>query len=129
VTSPLTRRLDDGIPVILPVAKLLLLTPCQEQGSVGLVSRFGQFYKAVDPGLVRVNVCTESVRVVGKCGSNDLGFPGCRSPLSRPHPLLRTRDHYVLVVKTMTGPGHPPLALPYGSTAVTQVSPSPSPSR
>ncbi|RSH89456.1 hypothetical protein EHS25_002005 [Saitozyma podzolica] len=35
-----------------------------EQGSVGLVSRFGQFYKAVDPGLVRVNVCTESVRVV-----------------------------------------------------------------
>jgi regulator of protease activity HflC (stomatin/prohibitin superfamily) len=34
------------------------------QGSVGLVSRFGQFYKAVDPGLVQVNVCTESLRVV-----------------------------------------------------------------
>ncbi|WVR03279.1 hypothetical protein IAU60_000270 [Kwoniella sp. DSM 27419] len=34
------------------------------QGSVGLVSRFGQFYKSVDPGLVKVNVCTESVRVV-----------------------------------------------------------------
>ena len=34
------------------------------QGSVGLVSRFGQFYKAVDPGLVKVNVCTESLRVV-----------------------------------------------------------------
>ena len=33
-------------------------------GSVGLVSRFGQFYKAVDPGLVQVNVCTESLRVV-----------------------------------------------------------------
>jgi len=31
---------------------------------VGLVSRFGQFYKAVDPGLVQVNVCTESLRVV-----------------------------------------------------------------
>jgi regulator of protease activity HflC (stomatin/prohibitin superfamily) len=35
-----------------------------QQGSVGLVSRFGQFYKAVDPGLAKVNVCTESLRVV-----------------------------------------------------------------
>jgi len=34
------------------------------QGSVGLVSRFGQFYKSVDPGLVQVNVCTESLRIV-----------------------------------------------------------------
>ena len=33
-------------------------------GSVGLVSRFGQFYKAVDPGLVQVNVCTEALRIV-----------------------------------------------------------------
>lgn len=33
-------------------------------GSVGLVSRFGQFYKSVDPGLVQVNVCTESLRIV-----------------------------------------------------------------
>jgi hypothetical protein len=33
-------------------------------GSVGLVSRFGQFYKAVDPGLAPVNVCTESLRIV-----------------------------------------------------------------
>ena len=33
-------------------------------GSVGLISRFGQFYKAVDPGLAQVNVCTESLRVV-----------------------------------------------------------------
>ena len=33
-------------------------------GSVGLVTRFGQFYKAVDPGLVQVNVCTESLKVV-----------------------------------------------------------------
>jgi erythrocyte band 7 integral membrane protein len=29
-----------------------------------LVSRFGQFYKSVDPGLVQVNVCTESLRIV-----------------------------------------------------------------
>jgi len=35
-----------------------------QQGSVGLVSRFGQFYKSVDPGLVYVNVCTESLRTV-----------------------------------------------------------------
>ncbi|KAF8345604.1 stomatin family protein [Amanita rubescens] len=35
-----------------------------EQGSVGLVSRFGQFYKSVDPGLVNVNVCTESLKKV-----------------------------------------------------------------
>jgi len=35
-----------------------------QQGSVGLVSRFGQFYKSVDPGLVQVNVCTESLKVV-----------------------------------------------------------------
>jgi regulator of protease activity HflC (stomatin/prohibitin superfamily) len=35
-----------------------------QQGSVGLVSRFGQFYKAVDPGLAKVNVCTESLRIV-----------------------------------------------------------------
>jgi len=35
-----------------------------QQGSVGLVQRFGHFYKSVDPGLVQVNVCTESLRVV-----------------------------------------------------------------
>ncbi|KAG7097526.1 hypothetical protein E1B28_004869 [Marasmius oreades] len=35
-----------------------------QQGSVGLVSRFGKFYKSVDPGLVQVNVCTESLRIV-----------------------------------------------------------------
>ena len=35
-----------------------------EQGSVGLVQRFGQFYKSVDPGLVQINVCTESLRIV-----------------------------------------------------------------
>jgi len=35
-----------------------------QQGTVGLISRFGNFYKAVDPGLVQVNICTESLRVV-----------------------------------------------------------------
>lgn len=35
-----------------------------DQGSVGLISRFGQFYKSVDPGLIKVNVCSESIRVV-----------------------------------------------------------------
>lgn len=40
------------------------LSPTPLQGSVGLVTRFGQFYKSVDPGLVQVNVCTESLRIV-----------------------------------------------------------------
>ncbi|KAF9427752.1 hypothetical protein BGZ94_004230 [Podila epigama] len=35
-----------------------------EQGSIGLVSYFGKFYKIVDPGLVRVNPFTEHVLVV-----------------------------------------------------------------
>ncbi|CAK9783542.1 unnamed protein product [Cutaneotrichosporon oleaginosum] len=34
------------------------------QGSVGLISRFGQFYKSVDPGLVEVNICSESISIV-----------------------------------------------------------------
>lgn len=32
-----------------------------DQGNVGLVTRFGQFYKAVDPGLVKVNVFSEKL--------------------------------------------------------------------
>lgn len=40
------------------------LSHALSQGSVGLVTRFGQFYKSVDPGLVQVNVCTESLRIV-----------------------------------------------------------------
>jgi len=35
-----------------------------QQGHVGLISRFGNFYKAVDPGLVKVNVCTEDFTAV-----------------------------------------------------------------
>lgn len=38
--------------------------PLRLPGSVGLVTRFGKFYKSVDPGLVQVNVCTESLRIV-----------------------------------------------------------------
>ena len=38
---------------------------CHSIGSVGLVSRFGQVYESVDLGLVQMNVCTESLRVVG----------------------------------------------------------------
>jgi len=34
------------------------------EGSVGLVTRFGQLYKSVDPGLVQVNVRTESIKFV-----------------------------------------------------------------
>lgn len=43
---------------------ILLIFHFLSPGSVGLVSRFGQFYKSVDPGLVQINVCTESLRVV-----------------------------------------------------------------
>ncbi|KAJ1977359.1 hypothetical protein H4R35_002336 [Dimargaris xerosporica] len=32
-----------------------------EQGSIGLVSRFGKFYKTVDPGLISINPLAESV--------------------------------------------------------------------
>ncbi|KAJ1566817.1 hypothetical protein HK405_008290 [Cladochytrium tenue] len=35
------------------------------QGSVGLISRFGRYYRSVDPGLVKVNVVTEQLRTVG----------------------------------------------------------------
>ncbi|KAM0749655.1 hypothetical protein T439DRAFT_326534 [Meredithblackwellia eburnea MCA 4105] len=34
------------------------------QGSVGLVSKFGQFYKSVDPGLVKINPFSEDLRIV-----------------------------------------------------------------
>ncbi|CAO3661120.1 unnamed protein product [Umbelopsis ramanniana] len=34
------------------------------QGYVGLVTRFGKFYKCVDPGLVKINPVTETVRKV-----------------------------------------------------------------
>ncbi|GAA6042657.1 hypothetical protein JCM8097_008272 [Rhodosporidiobolus ruineniae] len=36
-----------------------------QQGSVGLVTRFGKFYKAVDPGLVKINPLSEKLRSVG----------------------------------------------------------------
>ncbi|KAL8279328.1 hypothetical protein RQP46_008365 [Phenoliferia psychrophenolica] len=35
-----------------------------QQGSVGLVSKFGQFYKSVDPGLVKINPYSEKLRMV-----------------------------------------------------------------
>jgi hypothetical protein len=44
-------------------SKLIDASPCLSS-TVGLVSRFGQFYSAVDPGLVSVNVCTESIKIV-----------------------------------------------------------------
>ncbi|KAI8983440.1 hypothetical protein BDB01DRAFT_790772 [Pilobolus umbonatus] len=34
------------------------------QGSVGLISRFGKFYKCVDPGLVKMNPVTETIKRV-----------------------------------------------------------------
>ncbi|KAG1429150.1 hypothetical protein G6F58_000209 [Rhizopus delemar] len=34
------------------------------QGNVGLISRFGKFYKCVDPGLVKINPVTETIKKV-----------------------------------------------------------------
>ncbi|KAI7824838.1 hypothetical protein BC939DRAFT_449360 [Gamsiella multidivaricata] len=35
-----------------------------EQGTIGLVTRFGRYYKTVDPGLIRLNPYTEQVQKV-----------------------------------------------------------------
>lgn len=35
-----------------------------QQGTVGLISRFGSVVRAVDPGLVNVNPCSESLKTV-----------------------------------------------------------------
>ncbi|KAF9437443.1 hypothetical protein BGZ76_000706 [Entomortierella beljakovae] len=35
-----------------------------EQGTIGLVTRFGRYYKTVDPGLIKLNPYTESVQKV-----------------------------------------------------------------
>ncbi|KAG9019670.1 hypothetical protein FRB90_011479 [Tulasnella sp. 427] len=70
------RSLDRGVIKVQPLKKEeMQQSYAQDIGldkvehgiygsSVGLVSRFGQFYKAVDPGLVNVNVCSESLRIV-----------------------------------------------------------------
>ncbi|KAJ3166810.1 hypothetical protein HK101_011861 [Irineochytrium annulatum] len=35
-----------------------------DQGFVGLISRFGRYYRSVDPGLWRINVLTEKIRTI-----------------------------------------------------------------
>ena len=44
------------------------------QGNVGLVTKFGKFYRAVDPGLVKINPLSEKliqvdvkIQIVGMC--------------------------------------------------------------
>ncbi|KAJ7664069.1 hypothetical protein B0H17DRAFT_1092383 [Mycena rosella] len=70
VTHGLYGSLLQGLGCVVGLCGMVPCMPCPnpfrqvQQGSVGLVSRFGQFYKSVDPGLVQVNVCTESLRVV-----------------------------------------------------------------
>lgn len=74
-----------GLGAVIGLFGAIPCCPCPnpfqevQQGSVGLVTRFGQFYKgafvvihyittdhllAVDPGLVQVNVCSEELRRV-----------------------------------------------------------------
>jgi len=70
VTHGIYGSLLNGLGSVLGFCGAIPCCPCPnpfrnvQQGSVGLVSRFGQFYKSVDPGLVQVNICTESLRVV-----------------------------------------------------------------
>lgn len=64
VRSPTHSATFNKVSSHFPQRVLNINVNIQLSGSVGLVSRFGQFYKSVDPGLVQVNVCTESLRVV-----------------------------------------------------------------
>jgi len=70
VTHGIYGSMLNGLGSIVGLCGAIPCCPCPnpfrnvQQGSVGLVSRFGQFYKSVDPGLVQVNVCTESLRIV-----------------------------------------------------------------
>ncbi|KAJ6560086.1 hypothetical protein B0H19DRAFT_1146447 [Mycena capillaripes] len=70
VTHGLYGSLLQGLGSIVGICGMIPCCPFPnpfrevQQGSVGLVSRFGQFYKSVDPGLVQVNVCTESLKIV-----------------------------------------------------------------
>ncbi|KAJ7690379.1 hypothetical protein B0H17DRAFT_1065078 [Mycena rosella] len=53
----------EGLGSIVGVCGMVPCCPFPNP-SARLVSRFGQFYKSVDPGLVQVNVCTESLKIV-----------------------------------------------------------------
>lgn len=70
VTHGIYGSLLNGLGSIIGCIGAVPCCPCPNpyrevnQGAVGLVSRFGHFYKAVDPGLVQVNVCTESLKIV-----------------------------------------------------------------
>ncbi|KAF8179588.1 stomatin family protein [Mycena galopus ATCC 62051] len=70
VTHGLYGSLLQGFGACLGICGMIPCCPVMnpfrqvQQGSVGLVSRFGQFYKSVDPGLVQVNICTESLQIV-----------------------------------------------------------------
>ncbi|TEB32208.1 stomatin family protein [Coprinellus micaceus] len=62
VTHGIYGTLLQGLGSVLGLFGAVPCCPCPNpfrevvQGSVGLVSRFGQFYKSVDPGLVQVNI-------------------------------------------------------------------------
>jgi hypothetical protein len=64
VTHGIYGSLLNGLGSIIGCIGAVPCCPCPNpyrevnQGAVGLVSRFGHFYRAVDPGLVQVNVCT-----------------------------------------------------------------------
>ncbi|KAI8620058.1 hypothetical protein BC830DRAFT_638885 [Chytriomyces sp. MP71] len=53
-----------GVIGMIPLCCCINPFRAVEQGTVGLVTRFGRYYKSVDPGLIRINVMTEKLRVV-----------------------------------------------------------------
>ncbi|CAI2178960.1 138_t:CDS:10 [Funneliformis geosporum] len=62
-----------------------------EQGYVGLISRFGKFYKFVDPGLVKVNVFTETIhRVDVKIQITEI-----------PHQFIMTKDNVYVQIDSI----------------------------
>lgn len=62
------------------------------QGNVGLVTKFGKFYQAVDPGLVKVNPLSERLIQVDV----KIQIAGTSHPVPRPPPpalSLAPRSH------------------------------------
>jgi erythrocyte band 7 integral membrane protein len=61
------------------------------QGNVGLVSKFGKYYKTVDPGLFEINIFAEEVRSVNiKLRVEDI-----------PSQVITTRDNVTVMIDSV----------------------------
>ncbi|KXS13384.1 hypothetical protein M427DRAFT_100579 [Gonapodya prolifera JEL478] len=62
-----------------------------QQGEVGLISRFGKWYRSVDPGLWRVNVITEKMKMVDiKIQVDDI-----------PRQSIMTKDNVMVIIDSV----------------------------